>query len=859
MKHSDTPKLIESYYSYSRPEVRALVPPDARTILDIGCADGSLGKALKQDRNVNITGIELVPEIAARAKENLDRVIIGNIESIVETIPKNHFDCIIMADLLEHLVGPAYVLRHLRDCLKPEGAVVLSIPNVRHWSVIVPLLKGNWEYQESGILDSDHLRFFTKSSLIALLKSAGFSIDKIKPLRTPHSDSHCLPLIATLEKAFGLDNLMEEAFDYQYLVRTNPASSDSRDKTSTSRAFIKVPDNKPRIVFVMRWTQLSGGTLTVFRHINHLVEHGYKIRVISLETQPDFFDLKVPIETVNAFETLPTLYEDIIVVFSILDIPVILRKSTGKLVHFCQGVEAYHYSSSYREMMCEKPLFDQYHQLPCTRIVVSEHLSQFFKTKFNQKTFVVPNFSDLVPHPAEIATNQENSDPYRPLSILYVGRLINVKGIQDLALALRIVHSFHPNMTIHIVTPFPVTPSVQDWLQEIFCCRIVIHSGLDREAMNHLYTSVDLFVNPSWYEGFGMTTLEAMSCGTPVVTAFNYGHSDFCRDEENCLVVPANKPQYLAQAILRILSDHETRNKLIQGGLTTASKYTRNASFSSLETAVSTIHQWEIIPTDYLPSSTKLSQIDPNLVSIVIPTLNQLRYTMMCLDSIFRFTTVPFEVILVDNGSTDGTREYLEHVQHQLPNVRAIFNSTNTGFSHASNQGIFVSRGKYVVLLNNDTLVTKGWAQRLVTASNSHPKVGLVGPMSNYVSGVQLVPNFPDISLDQLPEYSENFARNHAGQYVEVTRLVGFCLLIKREVLVNTGILDEFTFPIGNFEDDDFCLRARLAGYRLLMARNVFIYHFGSRTFKSHVNEFATRLSDNKQRFIKKWSALQQV
>lgn len=167
------------YYGHERPEVVALVPQDAKHIVDVGCGAGGLGRAIKRDRpGVEVRGIELVPEQAARAKAVLDDVHVGSAEGdIPHDWPRP--DCVIFADVLEHLVDPWAVLKRWRSELAPGGSIVVSIPNVGHREVVGGVLRGRWDYQDAGILDRTHLRFFTRQTAIELIESAGFRVAKV--------------------------------------------------------------------------------------------------------------------------------------------------------------------------------------------------------------------------------------------------------------------------------------------------------------------------------------------------------------------------------------------------------------------------------------------------------------------------------------------------------------------------------------------------------------------------------------------------------------------------------------------------------------------------------------------------------
>ncbi|NET28211.1 glycosyltransferase [Okeania sp. SIO1I7] len=165
---------LPQYYRHLRQEIVSVVPSDALKILDVGCGAGVLGQALKQqDKRRFVVGIELNQEAIYHAQYNLDAAYQTDIEKFDAPFEKGEFDCIIFADILEHLIDPWKLMSEYCDFLKPEGTVIASIPNIRNLPLIKNLAEeGSWEYQTEGILDQTHLRFFTKKEFISLLNQA---------------------------------------------------------------------------------------------------------------------------------------------------------------------------------------------------------------------------------------------------------------------------------------------------------------------------------------------------------------------------------------------------------------------------------------------------------------------------------------------------------------------------------------------------------------------------------------------------------------------------------------------------------------------------------------------------------------
>ncbi|MDE2058819.1 MAG: glycosyltransferase family 2 protein [candidate division NC10 bacterium] len=239
--------------------------------------------------------------------------------------------------------------------------------------------------------------------------------------------------------------------------------------------------------------------------------------------------------------------------------------------------------------------------------------------------------------------------------------------------------------------------------------------------------------------------------------------------------------------------------------------------------------------------------------SIVMLTKNRLALTQLCLESILCYTDDShLEIIVVDNASTDGTRSYVGQLARQWPAIQLICNDRNEGFARATNQGIQKARGDYIVLLNNDTIVTRGWLSRLLRYLEQNPNVGMVGPVTNDAANEQMIA-VGYTSLEELEVFAEERYRRWEGRAFEIAMLQMFCVAMRRSLVDQIGLLDE-QFGLGTFEDDDYAHRVRQGGYTLLCAEDVFTHHFGRGTMRRLQEDTYFKLFDgNRRLFERKW------
>lgn len=240
-------------------------------------------------------------------------------------------------------------------------------------------------------------------------------------------------------------------------------------------------------------------------------------------------------------------------------------------------------------------------------------------------------------------------------------------------------------------------------------------------------------------------------------------------------------------------------------------------------------------------------------VSVVMVSYNNFVFTKLCLASLLANTDYPnYEIIVVDNASTDDTPEFLGALTQRQPRVRVLRNDRNLGFAPAINQGLAAASGEVLVLLNNDTIVTPGWLGRLA-GHLVDPAVGAVGPVTNRIGNEAEIEATYDSYGDML-QFAGEYTQARAGRLFEIPMLAMFCLAMRRDVYLRVGPLDE-RFEVGMLEDDDYAMRLHRAGYRLICAEDVFVHHFGEGSFGKLVatGEYGRLIEANRRRFHEKW------
>jgi GT2 family glycosyltransferase/glycosyltransferase involved in cell wall biosynthesis len=356
---------------------------------------------------------------------------------------------------------------------------------------------------------------------------------------------------------------------------------------------------------------------------------------------------------------------------------------------------------------------------------------------------------------------------------------------------------------------------------------------------------------------------EALANGIPIVTTSIGAEGMELVHRRNAMI--ADDPEEFARCIAEVYSDERLwRDLAAEGRKHARRKYSYQAAeqywlevfdFIKMGARKSTgkrrDSQVERARAAGFKRLAPLPEIVPN-VAVVIPVYNNAAVTASCLASLRKNTMSPHQVVVIDNGSAEDIAYDADQ-----NNYAVIRNPSNMGFAYACNQGIAGTYGDFVVILNNDTIVTPGWLERLLWHMQDDETIAIAGPSTNFASTIQQIKGAYD-SEKNLYNFSEDVYRKNQHKALEVEKVVGVCMLVRRRVLEEIGLFDT-RYGLGNYEDDDICLRARLAGYKVVWAKDVFIHHRGSKTFETLGLDYSKLMAENSAKYRAKWGAVAEI
>jgi GT2 family glycosyltransferase/glycosyltransferase involved in cell wall biosynthesis/Flp pilus assembly protein TadD len=393
---------------------------------------------------------------------------------------------------------------------------------------------------------------------------------------------------------------------------------------------------------------------------------------------------------------------------------------------------------------------------------------------------------------------------------------------------------------------------------------------LSPDELAGLYTACHCLVHPYRGEGFGLPIAEAMACGLATIVT-GYGAAlDFCTRDTTWFIpacigkLPEKRIGDMAtvdhpwlaepdleelRTAMRHAASHPA--EALSRGERAASHIHANFSWSSaadtMEHRISVLMQKPVRRLQTIQNT-----VVPGTLSIILRATTNRETAQSCIESVRRHTSIPYELTVVSSFLRED--EINEWLRDKMPTSPLAFRLLdNDNHVEACNEGIRTAQGEYLCLLHADLVLTPSWIAGLLECLERVPACGIAGPMSNGMSGIQMVCDTSYADLSELDEFAARFRERHRFQRIPSRHISGRCMLFRRELVASIGLLDE-NLDLERSEDEDFCLRAALAGYRNVIAGDVFIHHVGSASFKGNNFDYVATLADNGRLFREKWS-----
>jgi len=745
-------------------------------ILEVGTSTGYLTKMLR-DLGNRVIGVEIDEEAAESASQYCDLMITGDVEEVDldEYLGSSSIDVAVFGDVLEHLKYPAIVLKKVKRYLKPQGGIVVSIPNVCHGDVLLNLLEGDFRYTSMGLLDETHLRFFGLKNVVDLLDGSGYSIEEIRTTRLPvggtelRLDPEKMPreLVKFIEA-------LPNSEVYQFVLRAKASDR---------------PKNEPVAVADLR----------------------------------AIFDWSI---------------EDL------------LNEHEGPLKREIAEIAAKHQEASERVVALNGELQKETERARLLEREVSERVGR------------IAELSGEVEKAGEHIQSLSWEVSERDVRIAELGGELEKvdERVQSLGLAVseregRIAELSGEMEKVRERTQ-PLEQAVIEGDKKIYELEQKLQISFESiKSLNLAVADRDRRID-ELDERFKQSESHGLCLENEISEMRRSAVWQLTMKFHNGFV----EPLFPIGTERRGIYDLGLRaNRILinegWGSLWSAykqKKYDKLYRKSGPDPSAAQLNIRDFLKFYYNNERSPHVKTHESSVDIIICVHNALNDVKKCLESVIKFTSYPYSLTLVDDGSNTQTRMYLDDFA-KIFGAYLIRNDGANGYTIAANQGLKHSSGDYIVLLNSDTVVAPEWLDRLIECAKSNDHVGIVGPLSNTASW-QSVPEIEingDWARNELPDdvsvekMSGLVAKYSARLYPRLPFLNGFCLLIKRSLIDDIGYFDEDNFGRGYGEENDYCIRAKESGWALQVADDVYIFHAQSSSYSDEKRKKLCKISDD--------------
>ena len=759
--------------------IAGLIDP-GQTILDLGMGPGGLGQYLSQRQPVVADGVSLNPAEAeiARTWYRQARVADLDRDDLTVLFAGQQYDCIVCADVLEHLKAPQNVLAQCKALLKPGGRLLTSVPNAGYCGLVAELIQGDFRYRPEGLLDSTHLRFFTRTSLQRFFAENAWATKTVMTTQRSLLESEFNVAFDSLAPAVARHLLaMPDALTYQFISVSQPAGAVDQ----TTPDFLET---------VCAANEAQGPAQALFSAQLYLAKQENFDEASKLIAAGRIGD---PRQTL-VFDITPSAVPYRRVRFDPADRPgffrlhhLQIRQPNGQLIWQWQAGEdsqAILADALQHEMLVSSPWEtsagallllhgdDPWIELPLT----SAQLLQISERGARLEVMAGwPMSADYLQASATFSATVSAA----------VSATSNMQAAHQQAVTALNQEIAHREQQIK-----------EDALQR---------ERLDRSVLDWQARAATL----------GQTMQEVHSEKQRLAVELHAAQR-----ERNVFLAQFNQIAQHLQGIEQSTVFRVTR-PLVRLKLRFDRLLGRSAGRSVMRPAT--------VSTQPVP-------ISKHAVDVIVPVFRGLEDTRLCLESVLASPcqTVWRLIVINDCSPEPEVTQWLRAFAQRDSRIELLENSENLGFVATVNRGMALSQDNDVLLLNSDAEVANDWLDRLQHAAYSGLRVASVTPFSNnaticsyprFCKANELPEGYDTASLDRL------FSEHLAGQAVEVPTGVGFCMYIRRQCLDEVGLFDVDNFGKGYGEENDFCVRAQEAGWTHLHALDTFVRHAGGISF----------------------------
>ncbi|RMW99716.1 methyltransferase domain-containing protein [Allofranklinella schreckenbergeri] len=839
------------------------------SVLDVGCGSGALGQYLHEHRQCTVDGVTFNAAEAEMARASYRKVEVADLERspLTQLFPGMRYDCIVCADVLEHLRQPEAMLRDMAALLNEGGQLLISIPNTAYAGLLAELMEGEFLYREEGLLDATHVRHVTRKSLLRLLEQAGWQVTALEVIERALQESEFKTPFDRLPPAVARHLLARgDALTYQFIATAQPAAQpDNRRFVLQHEPGEEAGEGalQPQALFSAQlyWDEGQG-----WAEERKCVQAG----VIGLPRQTLTFALP-PLGGLRALKFDPA------------DRPGILYLYGMRLLRAPEHPDA-HASEA------QAPLWAWHSS--------DADAAELLKTASTHEMVwgdaVLGRASDAGGLPAILA----GSDPWLvlPLPAAIASELDAAAARGPLVLEVELGWPMSADYIslVSVVGPLRAEQQhlrerqAQQWQQMQHISQEHEKLALEHAQLHHAHADVlrqrdeaqrrleralgeaqHIFgereraqaeVADLHQQLRGMVEhLENMRNSR----VFRYTRPIVkLRDMLKRRPAPAQKPdEQPAAPAAPSTGAHEALAASAPGpaqavptsldGKPTDDSVSMDTAATSAAEAVA---QGEPAAA---PAPQPQGEARSDTVDIIVPVYRGLADTQLCVESVLAApVATPYRLIVINDCSPEPeVTAWLREKAAGEPRITLLENEHNLGFVGTVNRGMRHSGDNDVLLLNSDTEVANDWLDRLrqaayrplpaegapaqgqANAPSGMPAGARAGTVTPFSSNATIC-SYPDFCRDNpLPPGQSTasldrlFATANAGQSVEVPTGVGFCMYIRRDCLDEVGLFDEEHFGKGYGEENDFCQRAIAKGWRNLHALDAYVLHTGGVSF----------------------------